>query len=315
MKRPSSLILVNDKGYEGETKRSSMTARVLEWALGELKRGQRVVLASVLMTSGSVPGKTGARLAMSEDTSHWVGTVGGAGLEKRVLMRCQELLKQPNHSPIAEVVTYGLNKGAKGYEVTPLDSLCGGRVTVSLELMMPMPHVYIMGGGHCGQAIASAMDVLGWHYSVHDTRPEFASEELYPGAVARSSAELDDLFRAMDGASLEHYSDVLLLGHDWSEDQDRLLGLLHCATNAGLELDGQQGPRIGVIGSRSKWQSFQATCEQQGISRALLDQVRCPIGLNIGAASPEEIAVAVVAQIMADFKGINPDDPNWRTQS
>ena len=180
---------------------------------------------------------------------------------------------------------------------------------------MPMPHVYIMGGGHCGQAIASAMDVLGWHYSVHDTRPEFASEELYPGAVARSSAELDDLFRAMDGASLEHYSDVLLLGHDWSEDQDRLLGLLHCATNAGLELDGQQGPRIGVIGSRSKWQSFQATCEQQGISRALLDQVRCPIGLNIGAASPEEIAVAVVAQIMADFKGINPDDPNWRTQS
>jgi len=314
MRQNCTPIFCDDKGYEGKPRGLCMTARVLQWALSRLNAQHKVVLATVLNTSGSVPGKTGARLAMTAPDLSWEGTVGGAGLELKVLNRCKILLEQST-IPVAEVVTYGLNKGAKGYEVTPLDSLCGGRVAVSLELMMPMPHVYIMGGGHCGQAIASAMDVLGWHYSVHDTRPEFASEELYPGAVARSSAELDDLFRAMDGASLEHYSDVLLLGHDWSEDQDRLLGLLHCATNAGLELDGQQGPRIGVIGSRSKWQSFQATCEQQGISRALLDQVRCPIGLNIGAASPEEIAVAVVAQIMADFKGINPDDPNWRTQS
>ena len=103
-----------------------MTAQVLTWALGELAKRHTVVLASVLNTSGSVPGKTGARLAMTSDGHRWTGTVGGAGLEHRVLARCRELLVSSSE-PTAEVITYGLNKGAKGYEVTPLDSLCGGR--------------------------------------------------------------------------------------------------------------------------------------------------------------------------------------------
>ena len=109
------------------------------------------------------------------------------------------------------------------------------------------------------------------------------------------------------------FSDILLLGHDWSEDQQRLLKLLAMfSVNEALP-DGVSGPRIGVIGSRSKWQAFEKTCIEQGIEQSILDSVVCPIGLNIGAESPEEIAVAVVAQIMASFKGINAEAPNWRT--
>jgi len=77
-------------------------------------------------------------------------------------------------------------------------------------------------------------------------------------------------------------------------------------------LDGENAPRIGVIGSRSKWQAFRKVCESQGHSERLLDQVICPIGLNIGAESPEEIAVAVVAQIMSSFKKKDPSQPSWR---
>lgn len=288
-----------------------MTARVLQWALSQLNGQRRVVLATVLNTSGSVPGKTGARLAMTYPGFSWEGTVGGAGLELKVLNRCKTLLKEST-SPAAEVVTYGLNKGAKGYEVQPLDSLCGGQVTLSLEVMIPMPHIFIMGGGHCGQAIATLLDQVGWTYSVHDTRPDFASTELYPSAASLSSKTIADLLSHESLSSLKRFSDIILLGHDWSEDQERLLGLLALFNQDGVALDGSSAPRIGVIGSRSKWQAFRAECERQGLPGSLLEQVICPIGLNIGAESPEEIAVAVVAQIMSAFKRTDPSEPTWR---
>ncbi|MAK19899.1 MAG: hypothetical protein CMA05_01135, partial [Euryarchaeota archaeon] len=89
-----------------------------------------MVIASVIQTSGSVPGKVGAKLAIAEGKEGFHGTVGGAGLEMKVLLRCKELLDE-YWAPYGEMHTYGLNKGAKGYEVQPLDSLCGGRVTLS----------------------------------------------------------------------------------------------------------------------------------------------------------------------------------------
>ena len=288
-----------------------MTAHVLQWVLSELSRQRKVVMATVLNTSGSVPGKTGARLAMSSFEEAWTGTVGGAGLEHKVLERCRGLLLEA-HQPFAEVLTFGLNKGAKGYEVTPLDSLCGGRVSIAIEVMIPMPHVHIMGGGHCGEALATTLHGLGWAYSVHDTRDEYASIEKYPCAIERSSAAITEWLSGESAESLGRFSDVLLLGHDWSEDQERLLGLLHLVNAPDAVLDGVNAPRLGVIGSRSKWQAFEKTCLGEGLPQSLLDQVICPIGLNIGAQSPEEIAVAVVAQIMSLHKGVDPNDATWR---
>ena len=291
-----------------------MTAQVLTWALNQLNERRKVVLATVLTTSGSVPGKTGARLAMRADDGQWRGTIGGAGLEHRVLQRCRALL-QSAKKPEAELLTYGLNKGAKGYEVTPLDSLCGGRVTIAVEVMIPMPHVFIMGGGHCGEAIAGLLDQLAWSYSVHDTREEFSSDRLYPRAVQCIKSTVSDLMASENANTLNRFSDILLLGHDWAEDQERLLSLLSIFNDAGCRMDGEAAPRVGVIGSRSKWQSFEQEALREGIPQHLLDQVICPIGINIGAESPEEIAVAVVAQILSSHKGVLPDQPTWRQSS
>ena len=288
-----------------------MTAHVLQWVLSELASQRRVVMATVLNTSGSVPGKTGARLAMSSHEQTWVGTVGGAGLEHRVLQRCRELLDDATQ-PFAEVLTYGLNKGAKGYEVTPLDSLCGGRVSIAVEVIIPMPHVHIMGGGHCGEALATTLHGLGWDYSVHDTREAYVSEDKFPHAVERSSASVAGVLGGETASTLGRFSDILLLGHDWAEDQERLLGLLQLLNQTDVALDGKHHPRIGVIGSRSKWQAFEEAAREQGVPQTLLDQVICPIGLNIGAQSPEEIAVAVAAQIMSLHKSVDPTCATWR---
>ena len=266
-----------------------MTARTMQWALDEVSKNRKVAIASVVSTSGSVPGKVGARLALNG--SETVGTVGGAGLEMKVISRLNELLEK-SLKPSGEVVTYGLNKGAKGDEVTPLDSLCGGRVTVALEVLIPMPHILLMGGGHCAKAIAEACLPLDWQFSVQDSRADYASLE---GAVETHHSCPKDFLMNENSESLSRFSDILLLGHDWKEDEERLLGLLFA---------GYSG-RLGVIGSKSKWTSFTKVALDAGISQESLDQVNCPIGLEIGAESPEEIAIAVLAEILAGHKGIN----------
>lgn len=297
------------KPYVYQSQRMDMTARVLGWVLEQLQHNSSVVLASVVATKGSVPGKSGARLAMRKDNT-WIGTVGGAGLEKRILSRCEELLTQSTTT--SEVVTFGLNKGAKGYEVQPLDSLCGGQVTIALELMMPMPHILLMGGGHCSEAISKLLPLTGWNYSVQDTREAFAHSGLYPDAVELHAMGVVDFFENETHERLSRFSDILLLGHDYQEDLERLKMILHTAQSSKSSLDGNEFPRIGAIGSRSKWQTFASACIDDGIEQAYLSDVRCPIGLNVGADSPEEIAIAVLAEILSLHKGVDVDSPTWR---
>ena len=225
--------------------------------------------------------------------------------------RCKELLQEPKAT--SEVHTFGLNKGAKGYEVQPLDSLCGGQVTISLELMLPMPHILLMGGG----IVRSDLETVakkGWNYSVQDTREAFTTTELYAEAVERSHSTVEAFFTNETAQSLSRFSDVLLLGHDYSEDLDRLQRLLQFAEGANVSPDGKAFPRIGAIGSRSKWKSFTESCIEVGIQSSTLDQVRCPIGLNIGAESPEEIAIAVIAEILSMHKDADVHAPTWRDQ-
>ena len=200
-----------------------MTAAVLAWTLSRLDRGHSVVVASVISTSGSVPGKVGAKLALSGFDEHeqWVGTVGGAGLEMKVLERSRELLKQSS-KPSGEVLTYGLHKGAKGYQVTPLDSLCGGQVTLAIEVIIAMPHVLLMGAGHCAKALVNGFESLGWSYSIHDTRSDFVSIEEFPNSKelhcnsVKSFFSGDEHKEAEAKQSLSRFSDILVLGHDWA---------------------------------------------------------------------------------------------------
>ena len=101
----------------------------------------------------------------------------------------------------------------------------------------------------------------------------------------------------------DSFSDILLLGHDWAVDQDLLIGMLRAR---GEELR----PRIGAIGSRSKWKAFSQALIDAGITQTAIDSVRCPIGIDIGAESPEEIAIAVCAEIMALVIGSLMNDEN-----
>jgi len=271
-----------------------MTRAVLTWVLERLERGESVAMASVIEASGSVPGKPGARLALTPSGARF-GTIGGAGLELKVEDALRGMLnggRQQVHEKGGRVETFVLYKDAKGEEATPLDSLCGGRVTVAMEVMDPMPHVLIAGGGHVGRAVAIVCDTLGWSHSVFDVRAEYADAERYPFASELHAGSVSGFLEGEDSDSLVRFSDVLLLGHDWAVDQEFLLGMLG-------RVESGARPRIGAIGSTVKWNAFREAAVDAGVSEEALDSVRCPIGLDIGADSPEEIAVAVCAEIMS----------------
>lgn len=274
-----------------------MTSATLAWVLAGLARGERVALASVVEASGSVPGKPGARMAVTNRGKRH-GTVGGAGLEMKIENHLNQMLV--NGSSASRVETYILHRDAKGKEATALNSLCGGRVTVSLEVLEPMPHILIAGGGHCGQAIAAVCDNLGWSHSVYDIRAEYTDAELYPNAIENHDGDVDSFVASLADEGFLRFSDVLLLGHDWAVDQDLLIGMLRARGD-------ENRPRIGAIGSHSKWSAFSEALHDAGISQAAIDSVRCPVGIDIGAESPEEIAIAVCAEIMALEKQITTD--------
>ena len=271
-----------------------MTSATLAWVLDRLNYGERVALASVVGAIGSVPGKPGARMAVT-NLGNRHGTIGGAGLELKVEAHLGQMLV--NGSSSSRVETYVLHRDAKGQEVTALDSLCGGRVTVSLEVLEPMPHILIAGGGHCGQAVAAACDNLGWSHSVFDVRNEYADEEVYPNAVENHSSDVEAFLASLSDNGFMRFSDVLLLGHDWSVDQDLLIGIL-------LARGEGRRPRIGAIGSRAKWKAFREAAISAEVTENAVDSVRCPISIDIGAESPEEIAISVCAEILAIEKGV-----------
>ena len=248
----------------------------------------------MVRASGSVPGKPGARLAISSSGEKF-GTIGGAGLELTVEKELQEILFRDLsdlRKKGGEVEEFLLNRDGKGKEASALDSLCGGRVTVAMEVITPRPHILIAGGGHVGLSISRVCDSLEWPYSVFDIREEYCNQKRYPNAERNFCSSVDDFLKSENEDSLARFSDILLLSHDWSVDEEMLVGLLQlCITGSR--------PRIGAIGSKKKWSAFEKKAVESGVEKGLIDSVRCPIGLDIGADTPEEIAIAVCAEVLS----------------
>ena len=271
-----------------------MTVSVLNWAIKRVEAGERVAIASVVQASGSVPGKPGARLAISSSGEKF-GTIGGAGLELTVEKELQEILLRDLsdlRKKGGKVESFLLNRDGKGKEASALDSLCGGQVKVAMEVITPRPHILIAGGGHVGLSISKVCDSLEWLYSVFDVREEYCNRQRYPNAEGNFCSSVEEFLQKESSDSMTRFSDILLLSHDWSVDEEMLIGLLQLCKEG-------RWPRIGAIGSKKKWSAFEKKAIENGVEKRLIDSVRCPIGLDIGADTPEEIAIAVCAEVLS----------------
>ncbi|TDX31043.1 molybdenum cofactor sulfurylase [Modicisalibacter xianhensis] len=248
-------------------------------------------LATVVGAAGSTPREPGAKMVITADEVH--DTLGGGTFEFQVIDAARQALA--DHDTITRLEAFPLG-GRSG-------QCCGGYVHVLIEIFAGAEMtVAVFGAGHVGQALVQLLAPLPWRVLWHDSRPEsFPSD-----AAGQARLECRD---SSDGAAsvaaLPPGSHALVMTHDHAEDRvlvDALLKRGDCAS-------------IGLIGSQSKWASFQRRLREAGHTQASLSQVRCPIGIaGAQGKRPYEIALAVSAELLTlkpsgerpDQRGIEP---------
>ncbi len=245
-------------------------------ALRLLNARRPFVRATVVRAVGSVPGKLGAAMIVRDDGTT-LGTVGGAALEENV----KELARKALAARRGDLVHFDLQKWKTG----GLPSLCGGSVDIAIEYVAARPHLLLWGGGHVAQAIAQLLPGLDYEFSVADDRPDWVGRDRFPAADRAEVVEPARVWEVFDPASFTH---LYLLGYDAMKDGEVLYRSLGAFPNY-----------IGLISSVSKREHLFAEMRRRGVPEDRLGRVHAPIGLPIGAETPAEIAVSVVAEIVA----------------
>lgn len=236
--------------------------------------GRAFVLATVIDTGGSTPRKAGSKLVLCED-GVLLGTIGGGAIEQQVLDAARELLASPSEK----------TRTLDTHLTHDLGMCCGGKMRVFLEKHSATSEVVVFGGGHVGQALGRLATQVGFSVTVVDGRSEWSSRERHPDVRTLAFRDPLDVARSHLGGANTFYC---VTTHDHALDQALVEALL-------------PKPRayLGVIGSRRKAERFKLRLRAQGVDEAELSTLRSPMGLPIAAQSPEEIAVSIVAELIA----------------
>ncbi|MEZ6196950.1 MAG: XdhC/CoxI family protein [Planctomycetota bacterium] len=236
--------------------------------------GLPAALATIVDVRGSTPGKLGQRMLVYPD-GRILGTVGGGCLEADVIRTGREIMD-----------TGGLRKmrfTLAGPEAERTGLACGGTLEIMIESLRES-RLFVVGAGHVGRRIALLARATGFNVTLFDDRPDFADAKALPDLDRVVCAELDRVGEALDPNAADFLISVTR-GHDHDYE------ILRWALGTPLRF-------IGVVGSRSKRIQFFRDLEAEGIAPTEFERVQCPVGLDIGAQNPEEIAVSVVAELV-----------------
>lgn len=248
-------------------------------------QGLPFVVAVVTDTGGSTPQLAGALMAIAATQA--AGTVGGGAFEHLVMQTAREMLA-PGGARARTV---------EAHLVRDLGMCCGGRMTAFLTRTDPRPALWIFGAGHVGTALAAQARLLDLQVTVVDGRAEWADPGRFSPGVAVLDVEPEDLLGGDAAAGPPPGAWVVVTTHSHPLDEAIVRAL------APRLLAPQPLGYLGLIGSRAKWARFRARLLARGVSAAALDRVRCPVGLSLGAQTPAEIAVSIVAELVQMRRG------------
>jgi xanthine dehydrogenase accessory factor len=253
------------------------------------KLGQKCAVATIVQVNGSIPSFESAKILVREDGS-FMGTVGGGCVEAEVWNAAREVIEteKPRH------LSFSLGQDAAYDE----GLICGGQLNIFVEPVIPQPRAFIFGGGHVSKGISKIATLAGFSTSIIDNRQAFANAERFPEAEATYAEEYEDVFAKLPVNS-SSYIIIVTRGH---RDDMRVL---RWAVNTPAKY-------IAMIGSKRKTISVVHELEKEGIPREAFDKVFAPMGLEIGAEMPEEIAISVVAEMIAVRRA---PDTDWRQLS
>jgi xanthine dehydrogenase accessory factor len=250
---------------------------LLQLLVAEVAAGRRGVLATVVRTDRSVPRRSGAQMVVLEDgTRH--GTIGGGEMEARVIDAALSAMTD-GHS---QLMTYRLVDPASGDP-----GVCGGEMEIHLETYMPTSTVVIIGAGHVGRAVADLAHWSGFRPIIWDDRAEQILD--LPDAVEAHTGEITDALALMP---IDSRTAIVIVTRNVGLDRSILPPLL--ATPAGY---------IGLMGSQRRWQTTRELLSTDGLASKDLQRIVTPIGLEIGAETPEEIAISILAEIVKSRRG------------
>ncbi len=253
-----------------------MNEDVLPAAAAALERGEPSALVTIVRASGSTPQRTGAKMLVFAD-GRSIGTIGGGCYENDALGKAREAIATGK----ASLVTYDLNDDF----VQESGLICGGPMEVYIDPIAPAPALYIIGAGHVGWHLARIAADAGFRIRVVDDREKFANAERFPAA---ETIEVDDIGGWLHRADLaaSAFAVVVTRGHTHDFEAVRAL--------AARDLR-----YVGLIGSRAKVARIFEALEAEGMPVECLSRVHAPIGLDIGAITPAEIAISILAELIA----------------
>ncbi|GAB4498957.1 MAG: XdhC/CoxI family protein [Anaerolineales bacterium] len=244
-------------------------------ALSELeKNNQSAALCTVVKSEGSTPRHVGSKMLVYPD-GKFIGTVGGGDLEHRVLDEAWMALSdgQPRY------LHYNMADPSRGDP-----GVCGGQVEVFVEPILPPATVVVIGAGHVGKAVAHLAKWLGFRVVVSDDREEFCTPEAAPGADEYYPVEMGKLAELL---AITNRTYLVVTSRGSSVDALGLPSLLE--SNAAY---------IGVIGSKRRWATTVKALKEKGVKDELIAKVHSPMGLELQAETPEEIAVSIMAEVL-----------------
>lgn len=253
------------------------------------KLGQKCALATIVQVNGSIPSYESAKLLVREDGS-LLGTVGGGCVEAEVWNAAREAMQseRPQH------LNFSLGHDA-AYDN---GLICGGQLSIFVEPIVPQPHAFIFGAGHISKSLSKIAALAGFATVVIDNREAFANRERFPDADEVFAAEYEEVFPKLQVNDTSH-AIIVTRGH---KDDMRVL---RWALNTPARY-------IAMIGSKRKVIGVVKELEKEGIPQQALGRLFAPMGFEIGAITPEEIAVAVVAEMIAVRRS---PEAAWRSLS
>ena len=253
----------------------------------QLQNRGRLALATVVETKGSGPSKDGRRFLVYEDGT-FSGTIGGGPFEALVVADSAALFREDG--PRRFLKWYDFFEREIGGEREPTNMICGGSARVLVERLDARPALLVFGGGHVGLALAEMGPSLGFDVVVADDREEYSRPERFPGKVRSVRAGRD---YAMPPGTMPKGRElyVAVVTRCWETD----LAALRPWVSPGAPA----AKYVGLIGSNRKVRGVFDRLREEGIREEEIRRVRAPIGLEIGAVTPAEIAVSILAEITA----------------
>jgi xanthine dehydrogenase accessory factor len=257
---------------------------ILRETLRLLESGKKVALCLLIEKVGSGPRDIGAKIIVSED-SKTAGTIGGGSMERFLISESLKALKEGKPRKAVFSLIPSKKEGA-----IETGLICGGELTIFIDVIEPKPRLVIIGAGHVGWPLAKLADILGFNLTIVDDNEELASKERYLMAQKIITGNFNEILEKMDVGR----NDFVVIVHGEPE-QDYL----------ALEKIAEKKPAyIGLLGSRTKVATLVKRLKATGISDEDLKSLHAPLGLDIGAQTPEEIGISILAEIIKERRKV-----------